>query len=58
LVAAAKFLVAATKKKFVVPDFVAVTKSFFFRERREVPKHETFLLAANPRRLAGAAETA
>jgi len=26
LVAAAKFLVAATKKLFVVPNFVAVTK--------------------------------
>jgi len=31
LVAAAKFLVAATKKIFVVPNFVAVTKPFFFR---------------------------
>ena len=30
LVAAAKFLVAATKKLFVVPNFVAVTKSFSF----------------------------
>ena len=29
LVAAAKFLVAATKIFFVVPDFVAVTKPFF-----------------------------
>jgi len=29
LVAAAKFLFAATKKIFVVPDFVAVTKPFF-----------------------------
>ena len=29
LVAAAKFLVAATKKLFVVPSFVAVTKPFF-----------------------------
>jgi len=29
LVAAAKFLVAATKKIFVVPNFVAVTKPFF-----------------------------
>ena len=29
LVAAAKFLVAATKKLFVVPNFVAVTKPFF-----------------------------
>jgi len=32
LVAAAKFLVAATKILFVVPNFVAVTKPFFFRE--------------------------
>jgi len=31
LVAAAKFLVAATKILFVVPNFVAVTKPFFFR---------------------------
>jgi len=31
LVAAAKFLVAATKKKFV-PNFVAVTKPFFPRD--------------------------
>jgi len=29
LVAAAKFLVAATKNLFVVPNFVAVTKPFF-----------------------------
>jgi len=29
LVAAAKFLVAATKKLFVVSNFVAVTKPFF-----------------------------
>jgi len=32
LVAAAKFLVAGTKKIFVVPNFVAVTKPFFFLE--------------------------
>jgi len=31
LVAAAKFLVAATKILFVVPNFVAVTKPFFPR---------------------------
>jgi len=31
LVAAAKFLAEATKKIFVVPNFVAVTKPFFFR---------------------------
>jgi len=31
LVAAAKFLVATTKKLFVVPNFVAVTRPFFFR---------------------------
>jgi len=29
LVAEAKFLVAATKNLFVVPNFVAVTKPFF-----------------------------
>jgi len=29
LVAAAKFLFEATKKSFVVPNFVAVTKPFF-----------------------------
>jgi len=29
LVAAAKFLVAATRILFVVPNFVAVTKPFF-----------------------------
>jgi len=29
LVAAAKFLVEATKNAFVVPNFVAVTKPFF-----------------------------
>jgi len=29
LVAAAKFLVAATKNLFVVPNFVAETKPFF-----------------------------
>jgi len=29
LVSAAKFLVAATKNLFVVPNFVAVTKLFF-----------------------------
>jgi len=29
LVAAVKFLVEATKKLFVVPNFVAVTKPFF-----------------------------
>jgi len=29
LVAAAKFLVEATKKLFVIPNFVAVTKPFF-----------------------------
>jgi len=32
LVAATKFLVAATKKLFVVPNFVAVTKQFFKEE--------------------------
>jgi len=32
LVAAAKVLVAATKKLFVVPNFVAVTKPFFPRD--------------------------
>jgi len=32
LVAAAKFLAAATKNLFVVSNFVAVTKPFFFRE--------------------------
>jgi len=32
LVAAAKFLVAATKIISVVPNFVAVTKPFFSRE--------------------------
>ena len=31
LVAAANFLVAATKILFVVPNFVAITKPFFFR---------------------------
>jgi len=31
LVSAAKFLVAATKILFVVPNFVAVTKPYFFR---------------------------
>jgi len=31
LVTAAKILVAATKILFVVPNFVAVTKPFFFR---------------------------
>jgi len=31
LVAAAKVLVAATKKIFVAPNFVAETKPFFFR---------------------------
>jgi len=31
LVAAAKFLVAATKFFSVVPNFVALTKPFFFR---------------------------
>jgi len=29
VVAAAKFLVAAAKKLFVVPNFVAVTKPYF-----------------------------
>jgi len=31
LVAAAKFLVAATNNLFFVPNFAAVTKPFFFR---------------------------
>jgi len=31
LVAAAKFLAAATKNLFVVPNFVAITKPYFFR---------------------------
>jgi len=31
LVAAAKFLIAATKNLFVVPNFTAVTKPFFLR---------------------------
>ena len=31
MVAAAEILVEATKKLFVVPNFVAVTKPFFFR---------------------------
>ena len=33
LVASAKVLVAATKILSVVPNFVAVTKPFFFREK-------------------------
>ena len=33
LVAAAKFLVVATKNSFVVPNFVAVTKTFFSVKR-------------------------
>jgi len=36
LVAAAKFLVAATKNLFVVPNFVAGTKPFFFREVKKI----------------------
>jgi len=32
LVAAAKFLVVATEILFVVPNFVAVRKQFFFRD--------------------------
>jgi len=39
LVAAAKFLVKATKNSFVVPDFVAVTKPFFFRGVLGFHKH-------------------
>jgi len=35
LVAAAKFLVAATKILFVVPNFVAVPKPFFPCERSD-----------------------
>jgi len=35
LVAAAKFLVAATKIFFVVPNFVAVTKPFFYVEQKK-----------------------
>jgi len=34
LVAAAKFLVAATKNLFVVPSFVAVKKNIFFRDNQ------------------------
>jgi len=41
LVAAAKFLVAATKKIFVVPNIVAVTKPFFFRAERNLLPHGT-----------------
>jgi len=36
LVAAAKFFVEATKKSFVVPNFVAVTKQFFFRVTKKL----------------------
>jgi len=39
LVAAAKFLVEATKKSFVVPNFVAVTE-FFFRESEKIAAAE------------------
>jgi len=35
LVAAAKFVVEATKNSFVVPNFVAVTKPFFFRDEEQ-----------------------
>jgi len=45
LVAAAKFLVAGTKILFVVLNFVAVMKSFFFREfflNRSCPKQVHF----------------
>jgi len=42
LIAAAKFLVAATKILFVVPNFVAVTKPFFsvrgWKGRKKVRK--------------------
>jgi len=41
LVAAAKFLVAATKNLFVVPNFVAVTKPFFFRVKKNIAASET-----------------
>jgi len=37
LVAAAKFLVEATKNSFVVPNFVAVTKPFFSVYDNELP---------------------
>jgi len=43
LVAAAKFLVAATKNVFVVPNFVAVTKPFcsvFYREAERSDSEE------------------
>jgi len=36
LVAAAKFLVPATKISFAVPNFVAVTKPFFPRGTRKM----------------------
>jgi len=36
LVAAAKFLVAATKKIFVIPNFGAVTKPFFPCKRKNI----------------------
>jgi len=42
LVAAAKFLVAATKNLFVVPNFVAVTKHFFYFYESLVEAHLKF----------------
>jgi len=43
LVAAEIFLVAATKILFVVPNYVAITKPFFFRERAVIAERQTKL---------------
>jgi len=50
LVAAAKFLIAATKNLFVVPNFAAVTKPFFSVYQ---PAAETQAASAFPDRLHG-----
>jgi len=51
LVSAAKFLVAATKNVFVVPNFVAVTKPFFpvhpITQLESYPKHTRHRTTSN-----------
>jgi len=49
LVAAAKFLVAATKILFVFPDFVAVPKTFFSVTEPEITGSEnSFKISETP----------
>ena len=51
MVAAANILVEATKNSFVVPNFVAVTKLFFFSVKKEIERSDEQVIGQKRQRL-------